>query len=295
MTMQHVLSRLVVGVVLIAPVAAALGPLARATPPAPPAATTQPAATTRPTAGGLNPSAEGFDEIGSDAKAIETADRVMAHLGGRGAWDETRYLTWSFFGRRFHLWDKQTGTIRVELDRGPMGRFVVVMNLKTRRGKVWKDGELLTEPYPISQMLRAGREAWINDAYWMFMPYKLKDSGVTLRYLGVKPMANDQPAEVLELTFSDVGVTPGNMYHVYVGLESGLVEQWDFFKTRDQEEPSFTTPWENWKRYGRIMLSDSRGEKRTLAPVGVWDEMPEAAFTSPDPVDLKQAKAAKGS
>ncbi len=40
-----------------------------------------------------NPPAPGFDEAGSDRRAIELADRVMARLGGRSAWDGTWYLT----------------------------------------------------------------------------------------------------------------------------------------------------------------------------------------------------------
>ena len=45
----------------------------------------------------------------SDEKAVAVADEVMEALGGQSAWDNTRCLTWSFFGRRTHVWDKFTG------------------------------------------------------------------------------------------------------------------------------------------------------------------------------------------
>ena len=51
-----------------------------------------------------NPAAEGFDAAGSDAKAITVADEVMEKMGGRANWDNTRYVTWKFFGRRMHVW-----------------------------------------------------------------------------------------------------------------------------------------------------------------------------------------------
>ncbi|MEZ5331564.1 MAG: hypothetical protein R2991_05830 [Thermoanaerobaculia bacterium] len=51
------------------------------------------------------------------------------------------------------------------------------------------------------------------------MPYKLEDPGVTLHYLGERPMLDGRPAEVLELTFEGVGRTPQNKYHVYVAEE----------------------------------------------------------------------------
>src|SRR5574341_2122412 len=61
-----------------------------------------------------NPPAPGFNLAGSDAKAIAIADEVMDKLGGRENWDKTRYVTWRFFGRRLHVWDKWTGNARVE-------------------------------------------------------------------------------------------------------------------------------------------------------------------------------------
>ena len=61
-----------------------------------------------------NPAAPGFNAEGSDQKAITIEDSVMETMGGRQAWDNTRYLTWRFFGRRRHVWDKYTGDIRVE-------------------------------------------------------------------------------------------------------------------------------------------------------------------------------------
>lgn len=46
------------------------------------------------------------------------------------------------------------------------------------------------------------------------MPYKLKDSGVTLKYKGEGQTEEGEPAQVLVLTFKDVGVTPQNKYEV---------------------------------------------------------------------------------
>ena len=51
-----------------------------------------------------NPAAEGFNMEGSDPKAISIADEVMTAMGGRKNWNNTRYITWNFFGARlvFH-------------------------------------------------------------------------------------------------------------------------------------------------------------------------------------------------
>jgi hypothetical protein len=33
--------------------------------------------------------------------------------------------------------------------------------------------------------LRKGKNWWINDAYWLVMPWKLQDPGVTLSYVKI--------------------------------------------------------------------------------------------------------------
>ena len=100
-----------------------------------------------------------------------------------------------------------------------------------------------------------------QDSYWVFMPFKLKDSGVTLKYSGKSETADGKPADVLELTFKDVGRTPENKYHVYVDEDSRLVTQWDYYENASDPEPRFQMPWQNWQKQGGIMLSADRGER----------------------------------
>ena len=92
------------------------------------------------------------------------------------------------------------------------------------------------------------------------------------------------------MTFKDIGRTPHNKYLVFVARDSGLVEQWSFFADRDDDEPRFLCPWASWKRYGRIMLSDDRGEIGRLDELAVFDELPESVFTDPAPVDFSKTK-----
>ena len=232
-----------------------------------------------------NPPADGFDLEGSDPRAIEIADAVMERMGGRTAWDATRHLRWRFFGRRLHVWDKHTGNVRIEgVGREDDKPYTILMNLHTGEGRAWRDGVEVTEPEPLAEMLDGGEAAWINDSYWIVMPYKLKDSGVTLGYVGEGTMEDGRAAEVLELTFEGVGRTPQNRYLVYVAADSGLVEQWDFFREAADAEPRFKIPWHNWRPYGEILLSDDRGENGHT-DVAVFDALPESVFTDPAPVD----------
>jgi hypothetical protein len=232
-----------------------------------------------------NPAAPGFDLAGSDARAIEIADAVMERLGGREAWDATRYVTWKFFGRRTHYWDKHTGDIRVEgVGRDDDKPYVILMNLHSMKGRAWRDGVEL-EGEELAEMIDFGEAVWINDSYWMFMPYKLKDTGVTLTYVGEGAMADGRTADVLQLVFEDVGRTPDNRYHVYVARDTGLVEQWDFYRDAADEEPGFRVPWHDWQRYGKILLSDDRGDSGHTG-IAVYESLPASVFSSPEPVDL---------
>ncbi len=230
-----------------------------------------------------NPPAPGFDAAGSDVQAMTIADRAMEAMGGRAQWDATRYLAWRFFGMRTHVWDKWTGDLRHEA-----GDTLVLMNINTHRGRVWKAGAPLAGA-DLEQQLKTGYEAWVNDSYWLLMPYKLKDSGVTLKYLGEGKLEDGRAADIIQLTFKDVGVTPQNKYHVFAAKDSGMVEQWSFFPTADLEQPRFTTPWADWRRYGKVMLSSGRGGGRfanAISEIRVFDDLPRSVFEDPGPAQL---------
>lgn len=234
--------------------------------------------------GETNPPLPGFNLEGSDARAVEIADEVMSALGGRRNWDNTRHITWQFFGRRTHVWDKWTGNLRLENKN-----LLVLMNLNTQQGRAWKDGTEINQPDSLAKYLKAAASAWINDSYWMFMPYKLKDSGVTLTYLGEGQTRDNRPADILQLTFENVGDTPQNKYHVYVDKESRLVTQWAYFSNADDPEPRFINAWSNWQKFGNIMLSDARGDRKH-SDIAVFPELPASVYEDPAPVDWTALK-----
>lgn len=223
-----------------------------------------------------NPPSPDFNMENSDAKAIAIADQVMEAMGGRKSWDDTRYISWNFFDARELTWDKHTGNVRVESLNDD---FKALVNINTLEGKVMKNGEILTQPDSVKKYLEEAKNMWINDAYWLVMPYKLKDSGVTLKHISESNTQTGEAADVLQLTFSGVGKTPENKYHVFVDKDSHLVTQWSYFKEAGQAEPDFTTPWQNYQKYGGILLSGDRGERK-LTDISVKETMPEAVFTT---------------
>lgn len=231
--------------------------------------------------------AAGFNYEGSDPKAIEIADQVMEASGGKANWDSTRYVAWRCFGKRLNVWDKWTGDIRVESRLS-----IVLMNLNTMQGRAWKTGSEITDPDELQRALEYGYEAWMNDSYWVFMPFKLKDPGVTLKYLGEGEIGG-RPVDIISVTFEDVGATPENKYHVYVDKESKLVVFWDFFMDASDEHPRISVPWQNYQQYGNILLSDGRGSKRHT-DLAVFDTLPAWVMNSFDRVDIDKLTQSNG-
>jgi hypothetical protein len=222
-----------------------------------------------------NPAADGFNTEASDDEAIALADSVMLAMGGRSGWDNTRYISWDFFGKRQLLWDKKADRVRIDL--ADADSTTMVLNLNNMSGAVRKNGQLVSDQDSLQKYLEQARRIWINDSYWLVMPFKLKDSGVTLTYKGADTLPGGSPAVKLQLIFDQVGVTPQNKYHVWVDQSDHLVKQWAFFRQASDAEPAFVTPWTDYKQYGDILLAGNRGE-RQISGINVHDSVPEEQF-----------------
>lgn len=218
-----------------------------------------------------NPAAEGFNLSESDQKAIDIADEVMAAMGGRQAWEDTQYLKWTFFGRRTHIWDKTNRTVQISV---PGQEMMYNLDMNDMSGEVTKAGIKYTQPDSIKFYLDQANKMWINDSYWLVMPFKLKDSGVTLKYSGTDTTQTGALSDVLELTFSEVGVTPDNKYLVYVDQDTKLATQWDYYQNYSDSIPRFQSPWPDYKKYGNILLSGGQIGGNKIESIEVSSDQP---------------------
>lgn len=236
------------------------------------------ACTTKPEPKSLaeqNPPMEGFDLAGSDPAAIQLADSIMNAMGGRENWDNTRFISWTFFGNRKLVWDKHTGRVRIESKRDSS---IYLVNINTGEGRVKIKGEEITQPDSLKKMLTKAKSMWINDSYWLVMPFKLKDTGVTLKYMGEDTLKG-QMFNTLVLTFKEVGVTPQNKYKLYVDIKDKLVRNWAFYNNFYQDSANWIRPWDNYQKHGSIMLSADRSDKGGPADVKVDEVLPDALFS----------------
>ncbi|PCJ25406.1 MAG: hypothetical protein COA97_07910 [Flavobacteriales bacterium] len=224
----------------------------------------------------INPAAPDFDLENSDAKAIEIADAVMESMGGRKAWDDLKVVGWDFFGARHLWWNKHTGDVRIDFPESDSN--ILIVNLFTHQGKIKIDGEEVLGPDSlVKHYTEMAESMWINDAYWLFMPFKLKDSKTTLKYLNIDTAQGGVYSHKLQLTFNEIGDTPNNKYWVYVDTTSMLVSQWSYFSNASDSLPRMTTPWHDYQKYGELLLSGERG-KRNITDITVMDSIAESVF-----------------
>ena len=234
------------------------------------------------------PAGQGFDLAGSDERAIAVADTVMARMGGFQNWQNTRYLAWSFFRGQYQIWDKYTGDFHWEQDS-----LVANYNLLTRTGRAYQSGREITETPGGQELLEKMYPLWANNSWWLVMPFKLKDSGVTLKYRGLGTTFESAPADVLQMTFKEVGVTPENRYEVFVDRATGLVQEWAFFAKADDTQPTFRRRWTDYAQHGNILLAADRSDPTKparIADIAVRQTVPPGTMESPVPVAKLQSQ-----
>jgi len=222
----------------------------------------------------------------ADPKADAVAAQVMQALGGQTAWDGTRYLHFTFAGRRTHTWDRWTGRHRVEGKTKEGKSFVVLDNLQSRTGRAWTDGKEAAGD-DLKKMLELGYGTWVNDTYWLLMPYKIKDPGVHLSYAGEDTIGGKR-YDKLALSFDHVGLTPGDHYTAWINRDTHLMDRWAYvLESMKPSDPPGVWDWTGWQRYGAIMLAPHRtmvggeGGKLELSDIAVPASVPDAVFTDP--------------
>lgn len=222
-----------------------------------------------------------------DPKAVEVAHRMMKAMGGADAWNNTHFVRFDFrVGQngeyrvdRAHLWDKWNGRYRLEQKTKEGKMQVVLFNVNDKKGSVYMDGAKLSDA-DAAEPLTQAYGAFINDMYWLAMPWKWLDQGVHLQYAGEKEQAGEM-CDVVELSFANVGLTPGDHYRAFVSKASGLMTHWEYTL-----QSGNTGSWD-WKYAdtGGIKLAathtNAEGMEINMGRVEAMSEADPAYFTDP--------------
>jgi hypothetical protein len=234
-------------------------------------------------------------------EAVSLARRSMAAMGGEERWAGSRLLRFDFSSRREgkagatyrHWWDRQTGDYRVEGTDRDGRQFRAHFDVDTRQGRGWRDGRELAGA-ELAQLLEMAYGRYINDTYWLLMPWKWLDPGVNLAYEGRRQI-DGKELEVVALSFgSGIGLTSNDRYWAFVSPSTGRMERWAFVLQDEQGAPGAGEPtawaWEDWKTTDAgIELSTVR---RRLGGPDVQILFPVAeAWANPSAEQLREAFA----
>jgi hypothetical protein len=96
-----------------------------------------------------------------------------------------------------------------------------------------------------------GYGRFINDTYWLLMPWKWLEPGVTLAYDGRRVVDGDE-LEVVTLSFgSGIGLTSNDRYWGFVSPVSGRLQRWAYVLQDAEGKPGSGEPtvwaWEEWR------------------------------------------------
>lgn len=233
-----------------------------------------------------------------DPKAVLLAMRSMEAMGGQAAFDAQRLLRFDFAVERDgkivssyqHWWDRATGRYRLEGKTKEGLAFRVLFNVNDRKGQAWLDGKAL-EGKAAEDYVNLAYERFINDTYWLLMPWKWLDPGVTLAYDGEREV-DGKAYEVALLTFdAGVGLTSNDRYWGFVSRETGRVERWEYVLQKEDGTPGDGPPnaflRADWKEVGGGVTLSTRMERLGPGPkvaivfpvCSLSAEVPDDTFT----------------
>src|SRR5688572_16385468 len=201
--------------------------------------------------------------ISGQQTADSVAQRAIDMLAGP-AWEDARYLAFTFNVERegknvaswAQRWDRFTGDYRVSGKTRDSDDVLVVMNVNTREGKAWKNGQPVADP---KDLLTLGYRRFINDTYWLLMGFKSFDPGVSREYAGEKTDAAGRVYDVVRFSFDKVGLTPGDVYWMWVNRDTGLVDQWHMKLEGDKpDDPPGVVMFRDYRRIGNLLISTRR-------------------------------------
>jgi len=211
-------------------------------------------------------------EVGESADALAHQMQAAVNIG---AWNETGAVSWSFRGKRRHLWDRERGLARFQ----PDDETTILFDIARKRGVV-KKGDVILRGEDAQKDVDAAYAAFINDAFWLNPTATLFNPEVSRAIVDVDGQRG------LKIQFGAGGVTPGDSY-VFIVDKDGLPTAYRMW-VQVLPVPGAEAKFENWVELstgariathyplavGAVEIGDPKGAKTLRELVG--DEDPFA-------------------
>jgi len=147
------------------------------------------------------------------------------------AYRNTRYIDWSFKGKRFYKWDKKRHIIDVKWNDA---RVLLHPNELTKSTVYLNDKEVSFNDNLVKRALRF----FNNDSFWLVAPHKLFEPGI---YRSIRMIDGK---EALHVKYSKGGTTPGDSY-LWILDENYLPTSYQMYLQKMKKIGTSVT-WEDW-------------------------------------------------
>ena len=147
------------------------------------------------------------------------------------AYKNTRYIDWSFKGKRFYKWDKTQHIVEVKWNDA---KVLLHPNDLTKSTVYLNDKEVSYNDNLVKRALRF----FNNDSFWLVAPHKLFEPGI---YRSIRIVDGK---EALHVKYSRGGTTPGDSY-VWILDENYLPTHYQMY-LKKMKKLGTTVTWEDW-------------------------------------------------
>ena len=164
-------------------------------------------------------------------KANMLANKVLKAVQN-DAYKNTRFLEWSFGGKRFFKWDKKNNIVDVSWD-------TIRVNLHTRN--LEKSSVFLNKKEQEVANAALVKKAWDvfnNDSFWLVAPHKLFEKGI------IRSIQKVDGKEALLVKYTKGGSTPGDSY-LWILDTTYVPKSYKMFVPSMKIEGALAT-WDDW-------------------------------------------------
>jgi len=147
------------------------------------------------------------------------------------AYRNTRYIDWSFKGKRFYKWDKKRHIVDVKWNDA---RVLLNPNELTKSTVYLNDKEVSFNDNLVKRALRF----FNNDSFWLVAPHKLFEPGI---YRSIRMIDGK---EALHVKYSRGGTTPGDSY-VWILDENYMPTNYQMYLQK-MKKIGTSVSWEDW-------------------------------------------------
>ena len=171
------------------------------------------------------------DVRGYNEKADELADKVLKAINHK-AYKNTRYLEWSFGGKRHFKWDKEKHIVDVSWDT-----IRVNLHPRNREYSTVFFNEKLQEKAD-SIIVKKAWDIFNNDSFWLVAPHKLFEDGI------LRSIQKVDGKDAILVKYTTGGSTPGDSY--LWTLDSNFVPKSYKMFVPSMKMNEVPATWEDW-------------------------------------------------